>query len=411
MRILVFYPYIPYPIDRGTYQRTFHLLRELARDHEVDLLALSEGGERLEHREVFTQFCRRVQFVPFEHPAWPKLSERLLHGKPTTVRHWELPHVATALDSMINTGKYDLVHVCDIVLAQFFLNKYRHIPLSVDRSRVDLQFQQQQHATMVRGLKDRILNYENIVKLAAFEKRIAARTDLQVVCGPDDATFIRKEISKEVPLCVVGNGVDLTYFRPDAAPDARADQPTILFCGAMDYTPNVDALRWFFLGGIHEYLLDKIPNLKTLIVGKAPLDEVKAYSSRVGVTVTGGVPDVRPYYRQAWLQIVPLRIGGGTRLKIVESLAIGTPVVSTTIGAQGLDLNHNHEILLADTAESFAQETVRLLENPALRTRIEENGQRVANERFGWPALGRQLSERYESFAAASTLQPNRIAV
>lgn len=395
MRILVFYPYIPYPVDRGTYQRTFHLLRELARDHEVDLLALSEGGERVEHRAVFEQFCNRVEFVPFEHPQWPRLHQRLLDPKPTTIRHWDLDHIATALGRMLRSGSYDMVHVCDIVLAQFFIHENRDIPLVVDRSRVDLQFQLQQHATMSRGFKEKLLDYENLAKLVAFEKRVARRTALQVVCGPDDQMFIRRHISRTAPVLVVGNGVDLHYFRPDAAPDARAEKPTVLFCGAMDYTPNVDALRWFFGEGIHAALLQRIPELRTLIVGKSPLDEVKAYATRQGVTVTGGVPDVRPFYRQSWLQIVPLRIGGGTRLKIVESLAIGTPVVSTSIGAQGLDLIHGQEILLADTVQDFAEQTARALGDATLRAQIESRGMRVARSRFSWPTLGRRLSRHY----------------
>ena len=162
----------------------------------------------------------------------------------------------------------------------------------------------------------------------------------------------------------------------------------------MDYTPNVDALRWFF-GEIHDRLLQKVPGLQVLIVGKSPLPEVQAYNSLPGVTVTGGVPDVRPYYRRSWLQIVPLRIGGGTRLKIVESMAIGTPVVSTTIGAQGLDLVHDHDILLADDPESFASQTARALLDATLRNQIEARGMSTATTRLAWPMLGRELSEFY----------------
>jgi len=109
------------------------------------------------------------------------------------------------------------------------------------------------------------------------------------------------------------------------------------------------------------------------------------------------VPDVRPYYKRAWLQMVPLRIGGGTRLKIVESLAIGTPVVSTTIGAQGLELKHGENILLADEPDSFASEISRALSDPALLQRIEENGIVTANERFGWPAIGARLAHHYDT--------------
>ncbi|MFZ4767394.1 MAG: glycosyltransferase [Roseimicrobium sp.] len=409
MRILVFYPYIPYPIDRGTYQRTFHLLRELAREHEVDLLALSEGGERMEHRAVFEEFCHRVEFVPFEHLQWPRLHERLLDPKPTTIRHWDLAHVAAALDGMLRRGNYDLVHACDIVLAQFFLHAHTNVPLVIDRSRVDLQFQLEQHATMSHGLKVKILDYENLAKLAAFEKQVARRSMLQVVCGPDDEVFIRKHISKTAPVLVVGNGVDLSYFHPDAAPGPRAEEPTILFCGAMDYTPNVDALRWFFGEGIHDGLLQRVPNLRTLIVGKSPTDEVKAHGARQGVIVTGGVPDVRPYYRRAWLQVVPLRIGGGTRLKIVESLAFGTPVVSTSIGAQGLDLVHGQDVLLADSVADFVEQTASALVSADLRDRIEARGVEVARSRFSWRTIAARLSKHY-SHLHQQTQTPLKLA-
>jgi glycosyltransferase involved in cell wall biosynthesis len=217
---------------------------------------------------------------------------------------------------------------------------------------------------------------------------------VEVVCGPDDEVFLRARIDRDMPIKVVANGVDLDYFHPDSAPDARAEKPTVLFCGAMDYNPNIDALRWYF-GEVHEKLKARVPELEVLIVGKAPVEEVKAHGKLPGVTVTGGVPDVRPYYRRSWLQIVPLRIGGGTRLKIVESMAIGTPVVSTTIGAQGLDLKHGDDILLADTAEDFASETARALQDTALRSRVEHLGLQTARERLSWPMLGQQLSDYY----------------
>ena len=395
MRLLVFYPYIPFPVDRGTYQRTFHLLRALARDHTVDFLALSENGERLEQRPVFAEFCRRVEFIPFAHPPWPKLiPNRLFHPLPATVRRWRLPAIAAALERFMAGQQYDLVHVCDIVLAQYFLEAHQAQPLVVDRSRVDWQFQIEQARRMSHGLRDRVLTWENLAKLARFEKRIARRVDVEVVCGPDDKTFIRDRISRTAEVFVLANGVDLDYFRPGAVPTKRASEPTVLFCGAMDYTPNVDALRWYF-AEIHELLRTQVPELRVLIVGKAPVAEVQAYATRPGVTVTGGVPDVRPFYQQAWLQIVPLRIGGGTRLKIPESMALETPVVSTTIGAQGLDLRHDTDILLADTPAEFAAQTARALRDAELRARLAQAGRATVLARLAWPMLGQQLSEFY----------------
>ena len=395
MRLLVVYPYIPFPVDRGTYQRTFHLLRALAKDHDVDLLALSEAGERMEQKPVFAEFCRRVEFVRFEHPKWARLfPDRLLNPLPTTIRHWLQPNVADAIQRFTQGQQYDLVHVCDIVMAQYFFNQLSHLPLAIDRSRVDLQFQLAQREAMSTGLRQSVLDWENITKLKRFERRIARRTAVEVVCGPDDETFIRAQISRDVPVQVITNGVDLDYFVPGASAVPRATEPTVLFCGAMDYAPNVDALRWFF-AGMHDSLRQRVPDLRLLIVGKAPVAEVQAYAQRPGVTVTGCVPDVRPFYRQAWLQIVPLRIGGGTRLKIPESMAMGTPVISTSIGAQGLGLRHGDDLLLADTPETFVQETARALGDPSLRARLHDEGMKTVHHRLSWPMLGQQLSDYY----------------
>jgi len=407
MKILVIYPYIPYPLDRGTYQRTFHLLHELAREHRVDLLALSENGEGMEHRDVFESFCDDVRFVRFQHPQWPKLfSGRLFQSTPSTLLHWKLPHIADAIREQIMRHRYDLVHVCDIVMAQYFLDEHRDIPLSMDRSRVDLQFQRQRTAVMAGSVKEKLLAQENMTKLARFEQRIAQRTQLQVLCGPDDETFVRSEISKSAPLKVIANGVDLDYFHADESSEPRAEKPTILFCGAMDYAPNIDALRWYF-GEMHTALKARVPELEVLIVGKSPVAEVAAYAQHDGVTVTGSVPDVRPYYRQAWLQMVPLRIGGGTRLKIVESLAIGTPVVSTSIGAQGLALKHDDNILLADEAGSFVDQIARALNDGTLREQLHTNGIATARERFSWKSIGKDFT----AALTATAQQAKRISM
>lgn len=397
MKILAVYPYVPYPLNRGAYHRAFHLLKGLAMDHEVDLLTLAENGEGAEHKAVFEEFCGRVEVIPFAHPAWEKLfPKRLLNPLPSTVAHWNFPAAAEGIRRMLANGDYGAVHVLDLVLTQFFLDEFRDIPLVLDRTRVDLQYQLMEQRHMNFSLKNRLLNYENRVKLWRYERAIARRSALQVVCGEDDEKFIRDYISAAVPIEVIPNGVDLDYFHSSSSAEAEAAEPAIVFCGAMDYNPNIDALRWFF-GEMHAGILERVPSLKTLIVGRNPAPEVKACAARPGVTVTGGVPDVRPYYKKAWLQIVPLRIGGGTRLKIVESLGIGTPVVSTTIGAQGLGLRHDHEILLADSAELFIKETVRALHSAELRDRLRRKGLETARARLSWKTLGARLSAAYST--------------
>lgn len=394
MKVLVFYPYIPYPIDRGTFQRAYHLLRGIAREHEVDFLSLTEGGERMDQSGHFEEFCNRVKFIPFEHPPWPKLfPDRLLNKMPTSVRHWQQPHVQKEVDEFLSGANYDFVHVCDIVLLPYLFGKH-DLPIAVDRSRVDLQYQMMQVEARNPPLRDKLLDWEGILKVKWFEKRVARDVNMEVVCGPDDIVFIRDRISKDVPVSVIGNGVDLDFFQPDSVPDKRAEKPTVLFCGAMDYVPNTNALEWFF-DQIYDALKKRIPELEILLVGRSPTDQVKNYGTKPGVTVTGGVPDVRPYYRRSWMQIVPLLIGGGTRLKIVESMAIGTPVISTTIGAQGLGIKHDHDILLADTPKEFVNQIERAVADPELRERLDKEGQKTANERFSWKYFGKQLCGEY----------------
>lgn len=392
MKILVLYPHVPWPLDRGTHHRTFHLLRELAAAHEVSLVALAEEGAGAEHADLFRKFCRSVEVIPFVHPPWPKLfPKRLLNPLPPNVAHWTSPAVAARLNEICARERFDAVHVCDIVMAQYFMAS--DYPLIIDRSRVDLQYQLAEHSRMNFPLRARLLRCEGYAKLWRFERQIARRAALQIVCGPDDEAFLRRWVRRDAAIEVLVNGVDAHYFAPDS-PGACGAKPTALFCGAMDYNPNIDALRWYF-AEMHDALRCAIPDFQFLIVGKNPTPEIAAFAARPGVTVTGPVADVRPYYRRAWLQLVPLRIGGGTRLKIVESLSIGTPVVSTSIGAQGLDLADGREILIGDTAAAFVGQTLRALNDADLRKRFAGAGIAVAQSRFDWPRIGGRLREIY----------------
>lgn len=396
MNLLFILPHVPWPLDRGVYQRTFHTLRELSRRHTVDLIAIDENGGSARHLPVFQEFCREVEFIPFVHPPWEKLfPHRLFQPLPASVNHWRCPELTTILERRLSKNSYDLVHIMDLVLAPYVLEHRNKVPFVMDRSRVDLQFQLMEHRALNFTWREKLLRGEGYLKLWLFEKKVAHLAAMEVVCGPDDETFLRRYINADMPVTVMVNGVDLEYFRPDAVPGTRDEPPTIVFCGAMDYNPNIDALNWYF-AEIHARVVAAVPEVRVLIVGKDPAPEVKALASPPGVTVTGSVPDVRPWYLKAWVQMVPLRIGGGTRLKIVESLAMGTPVVSTTIGAQGLNLVHNQDALLADTTEDFAAQLIRSLTDPALRENVREAGMATARERFGWPAIVRGLEKRYE---------------
>lgn len=397
MKLLLVYPYVPYPVNRGTYHRVFNLARELARRHEVDLFCLADAAEAAAALPVFREFCARVAFHPFAHPPWPRLfPTRLLEPLPTTVTHWRQPGVQAALDGFAAGRAYDLVHFVDLVLWPYARALPASAPRVMDRSRVDLLFQQEELANLRLGLRDRLLRRENLWKLRRLERAAARALRATVVCGPDDETFLRREVDAAAPIFVLPNGVDPDYFAADRFPPAPDAAPTVLFCGALDYTPNVDGLGWYFAHA-DAALRAARPDRRILIVGKNPVPAVRDLGRIPGVTVVGEVPDVRPYYQRAWLQMVPLRIGGGTRLKITESLSIGCPVVSTTIGAQGLELRDGEHLRLADAPGDFGAALAQLLADAGLRDRLRAAGRAQVLANYTWPRLGARLSAHYET--------------
>jgi glycosyltransferase involved in cell wall biosynthesis len=372
-------------VNRGTYHRVFNLARELGRRHEVDLFCLSENATDANHSAVFREFCARVEFHPFRHPPWPRLfPDRLLEPLPTTVTHWRQSGVQAALDRFAAGKDYDLVHFVDLVLWPYLRALPSPAPRVMDRSRVDLLFQQEELAHLHLGWRDRLLRRENLWKLRRLERAAARELAATVVCGPDDESFLRREVDAAARIFVLPNGVDPDYFAHDRFPPRPDPAPTVLFCGAMDYTPNIDGLRWYFAHA-DDALRAAVPDRRILIVGKNPVPAVRAFGELPGVTVTGEVPDVRPYYQRAWLQMVPLR---------------------TTIGAQGLDLRPNEHLLLGDSPADFAAALTRLLADAPLRERLRVQGRDQVLATYTWPRLGARLADFYANLPAINRHVP-----
>jgi glycosyltransferase involved in cell wall biosynthesis len=200
---------------------------------------------------------------------------------------------------------------------------------------------------------------------------------------------------------VVPTGVDLAHYRPDTAQSTNTQQalsPLITFVGAMDWEPNVDGLE-FFCGGVWPSIKAEVPQARFRIVGRNPDRRVQKWATNdASIEVTGRVASVVEHLRESSVVIVPLRIGGGTRLKIYEAMATAKAVVSTTVGAEGLDVHHGRDIMLADDARSFAQAIIMLLRDPELRGRYEKAAAETASH-YDWPAIGERFSEVLQSVA------------
>jgi glycosyltransferase involved in cell wall biosynthesis len=392
LEILFLSPDVPYPLNDGVSQRVYHFLRSLSRQNRVTLLALLHTSEKAAHMKVFEEMGIETHFEPVELNAWRTLRQRFLDPIPDTIHHWLVPGLKENVLEFVRRRRCDLIHCEDLSMASQLVGEDIPSPVVTDRTRVDLEFQTSSQK-FVKPILRRVANTENLFKLRRFERRVLRQFPHQVVCSDDDFNFLRRAFGVSDTLCIVRNGIDETYFHEMDHPQA-VGRPTLVFTGAMHYNPNIDAMQWFF-GEIHERLRPEFPELRVVIAGKNPTREIERLGEIPGVEVTGAVPDIRPYYAQADVFIVPIRIGGGTRLKIVEAMAMGRAVVSTTIGSQGLDLVDGTHLLKADDAGGFADAVARFLKDATFRRRIAQEGQRFVLDHFTWNRLGQELETFY----------------
>ena len=220
-----------------------------------------------------------------------------------------------------------------------------------------------------------------------FEENAFKWGDGCTVVSCKDLIFI-EDLGLSYKAAVIENGVDTKYFHPI---ENKINKSTLVFTGSMDWRPNQDAVL-FFVNDIFPLLKEEIPELKVFIVGRNPPQNIINLGSQEGITITGTVDDVRPYISKSTLYIVPLRIGGGSRLKILEAMAMKKPIVSTSIGAEGLEVTHCKDILLADTPTDFCSHCIQVLHNHHLSESIAQNGFELVHKKYKWASIGKKLS-------------------
>jgi glycosyltransferase involved in cell wall biosynthesis len=378
-------PYLPYPLDAGGKIRSFHLLQGLGRAHEVDVYTVHHG-ETPDVPSALRASCRSVFSAPLQdgNGSWPRVANAVRPFM-QTIAHFRTPATLAEIRGRLAAGRYELLVADELCMTPYVAG------LGGRKLAARQKIEHQHHAALAARRPHgprRLLEAFDLARLRRFERRAMARVDAAVCCSEPDANLLHA-LSPSVPVAVVANGVDPDHFQP--LPEAKGP-PTLAFLGTLDYPPNLDALDHFFRA-IHPRLVALLPDLRLRIVGRNPAREVQGYASRPGVSVSGSVPDVRPHLAEAGALVVPLRVGGGTRIKILEALAAARPVVSTTVGAEGLELRDGEHLLIADEPEAFAKACVRLLEDAALRRRLVGAGRRLVVERYAWSRQGRLFAD------------------
>lgn len=404
MKILFLAPYLPSPPRSGGPRRLHGLMTELARRHEVSILALAGPGDDAAAHAATAAYCTEVATVPnplfgIDTAAKRRLQLRSLLSPRSFERLvYRRPAMQAALDARLARRDYDVISVEFAQMAEYRLPRgARRRPVVVlDEHNIEYDIL---HRTAAReaGRGRKLYNYLDYHKLRREERGAWRRVDGCTLTSGRDEAILRAQ-APALPTAVVPNGVDLEQFRP--APQAAAEPQTILFFGAVSYYPNTDGLL-YFLREVFPLLRARYPELRLRIVGPEPPEAIRRCASD-RIAVTGFVDDVRAEIARATAVVVPLRIGGGTRLKIVEAMGMGKAIVSTTLGAEGLAVTDGEEVLLADDAATFADRVGRLLDDPALRARLGAAARGLAERRYGWAAAAASLEDFYRRLLDAA---------
>lgn len=391
MHILFLTANLPYPPSSGATTRSYHLLRQLARRHRLHLVAYANAGQEAA-AGVFEQCCASVTLVPWRETKhtprfYAELLLNVLSPVPFVVSRSTKPAMARAVGEVLRRHRMDAIY-CDFLALTRNLPGGPTPPVLLTAHNVESAIWRRYLATERNPLKALyiLLQY---AKMLRFERRTLYEIR-HVACVSAEDLERLKALCPLPRYTVVPNGVDLDYFRPFPDPPVPY---RLVFTGSMDWRPNQDAMR-FFLTRIYPRIKRAEPRASLVIVGRQPPRDLERLAAEhPDVRVTGTVPDVRPYLASAAVYIVPLRVGGGTRLKILEALAMAKPVVSTTVGCEGLALTPERDLLVADEPDAFAAAVLRLFNDPALADRQRQAGSGVVRAAYGWDSIGRTLEE------------------
>lgn len=401
--ILLLTPQLPYPPQQGTSLRNFHLLRALAHRHTVTLLSFAES-DRAADTARLAELARVLPPVAVpDRTTGQRLRVLLTSRTPDMARRLHSEAFAAALAEALRSEAFDAVQIEGIELA-WTMPLIREI---APGTRIVLDCHNAETELQRRALRaDRrqprrwpaaVYSAAQVGRLARFEREALRAADAIIAVSEEDRRQLMALAEPAKPIAVIPNvvAVDDYQWAGPVPDEARFD---IVFTGKMDYRPNVDGVLWF-AEAIWPLVRQARPATTWAIVGQRPHTRLAALGDAPGITLTGRVDQVQPYLAGAGVYVLPLRIGSGTRLKLIEAMAAGCAVVSTTIGAEGFALESGREAIVADTPEAFAAAVRALLDDPARRVALGERA-RVFAAQYDWQRVGPLLDEVYDELLA-----------
>lgn len=374
--------------------------------HEITYLCLRTPMDSDASVALAKEYCHEV--IPVPHAVKNKRGPRFyaevlgntLFGKhPFLASKYVSPETIRHLHGLIASGRFDLI-ICDYLAPMgnlLELSARPRLPMMLFQHNVESVIFKRHSETASNPLK-RALYRRQWKAVERLERQAAAYVDTQVAVSDSDAALFR-EMGMTNVLGAVPTGVDCEFFRP---PVQGATRPVMAFLGAMDWDANQDAVRWFTTE-ILPRIRAVVPDAEFLGIGRNPPAALRALAENdPRIRLTGTVPDVRPHMAEAAIMVLPLRVGGGTRIKVYEAMAMGTPVISTSIGVEGLDCEHGRNVLIADNADDFAAAVIRLLRDPQQSATIAAEARRHVAENYSWNVVAGIFSRYCEETVDAA---------
>ncbi|MGH9515740.1 MAG: glycosyltransferase [Terriglobales bacterium] len=380
------------PPDIGGKIRSYSIVKELAKIHEVTLFNFYAAHSDDVHSGLKPMFDQVVN-LPLPIATNRGLGElasfarNMFSSSPHTVSKYCRAEVKTRMRDLLGSQRFDVI-ICDFVVAAAAIPWEVTCPKVIFTHNVEALIWKR-HFEVSRNPVWKMASWGEYQKMIRFEKHFLNKSDHVLTVSEADKDFFSDFVDRS-KMTVISTGVDTEYFRPD---NGNEQPNSLVFTGSMDWMPNEDGVL-YFMDSILPLIRQAIPEVSFTIVGRKPSEKLRAAAaSEPGVHVTGTVDDIRPYVREGSVYVVPLRIGSGTRLKIFEAMAMGKPIVSTTLGAEGLPIRDGVDIAIADRPEEFSRKVCALLRDPDARRRLGSAARQLVEQHYSWSSVAAEFDD------------------
>jgi sugar transferase (PEP-CTERM/EpsH1 system associated) len=393
VKILYLAHRLPFPPSKGEKIRTFHQIQQLTKKHTIHLCTFLDDPDDLPHVTELRKYCSSVEAVYRDRSAgvYRRAAIGILRGLPLSVSLFYRAALARKVFQVMAAERFDCIIVSCSSMAQYVACS-SGTPRIIDF--IDVDSEKWRLYAQYRSFPLSLIYSCEAARLASYEENITELFDHSILCSKQETEIFCKQ-AKEAPVSVISNGVDLEYFLPSPI-SGTPNQQAVVFIGAMDYFPNIDAVQ-FFCREIFPRVRSELPSTQFYIVGRNPSPQVRQLGKQPNVIVTGTVPDVRPYLVQASVAVAPFRLARGVQNKILESMAMGVPVVGTREAFKGLAATEQDGIRVVDDPRSFGQHVIAFLQGDATsRCQAARQARAYVERHHRWEDRGAELERLIE---------------